>query len=137
LETDTWLTKLVRFTFDTRYNLYKKYLSTTEAGIDVDDHKGNSLGASYQLARSTPFTLSATVPTLPRNGVEYIEGRFATKLITPLKLSYSIRYSLDSHDFLESISSVEYRHKCWSVDLSVHQRPGNNSFSVHFNLAGL
>ncbi|HIJ86850.1 MAG TPA: LPS-assembly protein LptD [Desulfuromonadales bacterium] len=137
VETDTWLSTLVRFTFDCRYNLYNKYLSTTAAGIDVDDRQGNSLGAGYQMARSTPSPLSGPVPALPRDGVEYIEGRFATKLVTPLKLSYSIRYSLDSHDFLESLSSVEYRHKCWSVDLSVHQRPGNNSFSIHFNLAGL
>jgi len=137
LETDTWLTKTVRVTFDTRYNLYKNYLSTIEAGIDVDDRQGNSLGASYQMARSTPVTLSGTTATPPQNGVEYLEGRFATKLITPLKLSYSIRYSLDSHDFLESVSSVEYFHKCWSINLAVHQRPGNNSFSVHFNLAGL
>ena len=133
LETDTWLTNMLRVTFDTRYNLYKSYLSTTEAGIDIDDRQGNTIGAGYQMARATPG--GATTPA--QNGVEYLEGRFATKLITPLKFSYSIRYSLDSHDFLESVSSVEYRHKCWSVDLGVHQRPGNNSFSVHFNLAGL
>ena len=133
LETDTWLTDMLRVTFNTRYNLYKSYLSTTEAGIDFDDRQGNTLGVGYQMARSTP----GGAATPPQNGVEYLEGRFATKLIAPLKLSYSIRYSLDSHDFLESVSSVEYRHKCWSVDLAVHQRPGNNSFSVHFNLAGL
>ncbi len=133
LETDTWLTNMLRVTFDTRYNLYKSHLSTTEVGIDIDDRQGNTLGVGYQMARSTPG--GAATPT--NNGVEYLEGRFATKLIAPLKLSYSIRYSLDSHDFLESVSSVEYRHKCWSVDLGVHKRPGNNSVSVHFNLAGL
>ena len=128
---------MVHVTFDTRYNLYEKYLSTTEAGIDIDDRQGNSLGAGYQMARSTPLTLSGATPTPAQNGVEYLEGRLSTKLITPLKLSYSIRYSLDSHDFLESVSSAEYLHKCWSVALAVHQRPGNNSFSVNFNLAGL
>jgi LPS-assembly protein len=137
LETDTWLTKMVHVTFDTRFNLYEKYLSTTEAGIDIDDRQGNSLGAGYQMARSTPLTLSGATSTPAQNGVEYLEGRFLTKLITPFKLSYSIRYSLDSHDFLESVSSVEYLHKCWSITLAVHQRPGNNSFSVNFNLAGL
>ncbi len=137
LETDTWLTKMVHVTFDTRFNLYEKYLSTTEAGIDLDDRQGNSLGAGYQMARSTPLIPSSATSTPAQNGVEYLEGRFTTKLITPLKLSYSIRYSLDNHDFLESVSSVEYLHKCWSVNLAVHQRPGNNSFSVNFNLAGL
>lgn len=137
LESDTWLSKMIRLTFDTRYSTYKKYLTMTEAGIDVDDRQGNSLGAGYQMARSTPFTFSAPTSAPTQNGVEYLEARFATKLITPLRLSNSIRYSLDSHDFLESVSSVEYRHKCWSVNLVAHQRPGNNSFSIHFNLAGL
>ena len=122
LESDTWLTKLLRITFDTRYNLYEKRLSTAVAGIEVDDRQGNSISAGYQMAR---------------NEVEYFEGRLSTKLIKPLNLSYTARYSFDRGDFLESVYAAEYRHKCWSVNLAVHQRPGNQSYTVNFNLAGL
>lgn len=122
LESDTWMTKFLRFTLDARYNSYENHLSTAVAGIEVDDRAGNSAGAGYQMAR---------------NAVEYVEGRFSTKLISPLKLSYSARYSFDRNDFLESLYSAEYRHKCWSVNLAIHQRPGNNSYTVNFNLAGL
>ena len=122
LESDTWLTKQLRITFDTRYNLYENHLSTAVAGIEFDDLKGNSVGAGYQLAR---------------NVVEYFEGRLSTNLIKPLNLSYTARYSFDRGDFLESVYAAEYRHKCWSVNLAVHQRPGNQSYSVNFNLAGL
>lgn len=122
LESDTWLTKQLRITFDSRYNLYESHLSTVETGIDVYDQQGNSIGAGYQMAR---------------NNVEYFEGRLSTRLIKPLNLSYTVRYSFDRRDFLESVYTAEYRHKCWSVNLAVHQRPGNQSYTVNFNLAGL
>ena len=122
LESDTWLTKQLRITFNSRYNLYENHLSTVEAGIDVNDQQGNSIGAGYQIAR---------------NNVEYFEGRLSTRLIRPLNLSYSARYSFDRRDFLESVYTAEYRHKCWSVNFAVHQRPGNQSYTINFNLAGL
>ena len=122
LDSETWLTKQVRVTFDARYNLYENLLSTAVAGVDVDDRMGNSIGAGYQMAR---------------NEVEYFEGRFSTKLIKPFTLSYTSRYSFDRSAFLEAVYAAEYRHKCWSVNLAVHQRPGNQSYTVNFNLAGL
>jgi LPS-assembly protein len=121
LETETWLTKLLRMTFDTRYNVNESHLSTAVVGIEFDDKQGNSIGAGYQMAR---------------HEVEYFEGRFSTRLIKPLNLSYTARYSFDRSDFLESVYAAEYRHKCWSVILAVHQRPGNQSYIVNFNLAG-
>lgn len=122
LESDTWLTRLLRMTFDSRYNLYDNRLSTAVAGIEVDDRRGNSVGAAYQMSR---------------NEVEYFEGRVSTRLIKPLNLSYTARYSFDRGDFLEAVYAAEYRHKCWSVNLAVNQRPGNQSYTVNFNLAGL
>ena len=122
LESDTWLTKLLRLTFDSRYNLYEKNLSTAVVGVEANDQLGNVIGAGYQMAR---------------NEVEYFEGRISTKMIRPLNLSYTGRYSFDRGDFLESVYAAEYRHKCWSVNFAVHQRPGNQSYTVNFNLAGL
>ena len=74
---------------------------------------------------------------MARSEVEYFEGRFTTRLIKPLNLSYTARYSFDRGDFLETVYAAEYRHKCWSVNLAVRQRPGNQSYTVNFNLAGL
>ena len=122
LESDTWLARPLRITFDARYNLYENHLSTAVVGIEGDDRQGNTIGAGYQMAR---------------NVVEYFEGRLSTRLIKPLNLSYTARYSFDRGDFLEAVYAAEYRHKCWSVNLAVHQRPGNQSYTVNFNLAGL
>ncbi len=121
-ESDTWLTKQLRLTLDSRYNLYAHNLSTVATGIEFNDQQGNTIGTGYQMAR---------------NAVEYFEGKFSTKLIKPLNLSYTARYSFDKRDFLESVYTAEYRHKCWSVNISAHQRSGNQSYSMNFVLAGL
>ncbi len=121
LETDTWLTKQLRLTFNTRYDLSGNILSTAVAGAEYDDTLGNSFGVGYQMANAIN---------------EYIEGKVATKLIKPLNLSYIARYSFDRSDFLESVYSAEYRQKCWSVTMAVHQRPGNQTYGVNFNLGG-
>lgn len=122
VESDTWLTRNVHIICDTRINLHGKNLSTAVAGLEYDDRKGTIVSGGYQMAR---------------NEVEYFEGRFSTRAFRPFNLSYTARYSFDRSDFLESVYAIEYRHKCWSVNLAFHQRPDNNSYTVNFNLAGL
>ena len=122
LETDTWLNRMVRMTFESRYNLYDHRFSSLAVGMEADDREGNSVGASYRMAH---------------NELEYFEARLATRLVKPLKLGYTARYSFDRGDFLESVYSAEYRHQCWSVTMALHQRPGTYSYTVNFNLAGL
>ena len=122
LESDTWLSKQFRLTFDSRYDLYEKILSTAMAGAEYDDTFGNTLGVGYQMANAIN---------------EYIEGKVTTKMIKPLNLSYITRYSFDRSDFLESVYSAEYKQKCWSITLAAHQRPGNQTYGISFNLGGL
>lgn len=123
LESETWLHPQVKLTIDTRYNLYDNRFSSTAPGVELDDKQGNSAALSYRMAR---------------NQVEYLEGKLATKYFTPWTLGYTTRYSFDRPGFLESVYSVEYRQKCWSVNVSLSDRPGNHfSFRFGFNLEGL
>ena len=122
LESDTWIHKFARLTFDAGYNLYDNRIDSSTTGIEFDDREGNLIGAGYRMAR---------------NDVEYLVGRLSTRLIKPMTLSYTSRYSFDRGDFLEMVYSAEYRHKCWSILLALHDRPGNRSISFSFNLSGL
>jgi LPS-assembly protein len=121
-ESDTWVHPLARLIFDARYNIYDNRVSSAATGVEFDDKMGNTAGASYRMSH---------------NEVEYLEGRLSTRLIKPMTLAYTTRYSFDRGDFLESVYSAEYRQKCWSVILALHDRPGNQSFTVNFNLSGL
>lgn len=122
LESDTWLHPLAKLTFDARYNLIDNRFSTVAPGLEIDDKQGNTLAATYRMAR---------------NELEYLEGRLSTKMFTPWTLGFTTRYSFDRGGFLESVYSAEYRHQCWSVVMALHDRVGSQSFTVNFNLAGL
>jgi LPS-assembly protein len=122
LESEALLFPRLRLTMDARYNVYDRQISSTAPGFEFADTRGNTAGASYRMSR---------------NQVEYMEGHLATKQIKPWTFGYSTRYSFDRPGFLESVYSADYQHKCWSVNLSVTDRPGNLSFHVNFSLIGL
>lgn len=121
-ESDTWIHQFARLNLDAGYNLYDKRIDSTAAGVEFDDRGGNQFGASYRMAH---------------NGGRYMEGRMSTRLINPLTLSYSARYSFDRGDFLEKVYSASYNHKCWNINMSMYDRPGNRSITVSFNLTGI
>lgn len=122
LESDTRLNPNLRVTLDARYNVYDRHISSVAPGVEFDDKRGSTAAAGYRMSR---------------NEVEYMEARLSTKLLKPWTFGYTSRYSFDRHGFLESVYSVEYKHQCWSVNLSYRDRPGSTSFHVGFNLVGL
>lgn len=122
LESDTWLHPKVRLTMDARYNVHDRNFSSIAPGIEYDDKRGSVAAAGYRMAR---------------HEVEYLEARISTGQIKPWVFGYTARYSFDRRSFLESTYSAEYRHKCWSVNLTFSDRPGSSSFHVNFNLTGL
>ena len=122
LESDTWLNPRLRLTLDSRYNFYDRRISNIDPGLEFDDKRGNIAGLSYRMSR---------------NEVEYLETRLATKMVKPWTFGYATRYSFDRPGFLESVYSVEFQQKCWSANVSLVDRPGNTSFHINFNLAGL
>jgi LPS-assembly protein len=124
LESDTWIHPQARLTFDARYNVYGNYVSSATPGIEFDDKRGSTAGVLYHLAH---------------NEVEYLEAHLTTKMFKPWIFSYSNRYSFNSHNFLEAIYAVEYRHQCWSITVSYSDRRVTNpdqTVSVSFNLFG-
>ncbi len=121
-ESDTWVHQFARLNLDAGYNLYDKRIDSTAAGVDFDDRQGNQIGVGYRMAH---------------NDGKYMEGRLSTRWIRPLTLSYTARYSFDRGDFLEKVYGATYNHKCWSIILAMHDRPGNRSITLSFNLTGL
>jgi LPS-assembly protein len=122
LESETWLHRSFRLLADAGYNHYDTRFTSTALGGDYNDGRGNGIGLSYRWADQQ---------------VQYLEGRATTTLLRPVYLSYTQRYSFDRKDFLEQELDIEYRHQCWSVFASYHERLGNRSFTINFNLAGL
>lgn len=122
LVSETWLHQRAKLNFDSRYNLYDNRFSSVAPGLEIDNGLGSSAAVYYRFSK---------------NFVEYLEARLSTKAIKHWTFGYTGRYSFDRNDFLETVYSAEYRHQCWSVSLAFRDRPGNQSYLVNFNLAGL
>lgn len=122
IESETWLHPLFRLLVDAGYNHYKRKVTTTALGGDYNDGKGNIVGTSYRMTDQQ---------------VEYLEGRISLALFKPVYLAYTNRFSFDKQKSLESHTSIEYRHQCWSVLAIWRERPNDRSWTINFNLAGL
>lgn len=122
LESETWLHRTFRLLADAGFNHHAKRITSTALGGELNDGRGNTVGASYRKADQQ---------------IEYLESRTSLALLKPVYLTYTNRYSFDKQDFLEQVASIEYRHQCWSVIASYQERPNNRTWSISFNLGGL
>lgn len=122
MESDAWLHPKARMTLDARYNVYDNQVSSIAPGVAFDDKRGTTATAAYRMSR---------------NNLEYMEAQLSTKLVKPWTFGYSTRYSFDRPGALETVYSAGYTQKCWSINVSIIDRPGNTSFRVNFDLAGL
>lgn len=122
LESETWVQRSVRLLFDTRYNHSDNRITSIASGLEYNDQRGNSARISYRMADSQ---------------LDYAEGGATIALTKPVYLAYTTRYSFDKQDFLESSYTLEYRHQCWSMMAGYRERPGDTSWTINFNLAGL
>ncbi|HEX9023643.1 MAG TPA: LPS assembly protein LptD [Geobacteraceae bacterium] len=124
IETNFSPLKGLSFFTDSRFNTNRTQFSTAMAGFDLKDDKGNKAGLSYHFSRGF---------------VEYLEGNLTLDLVKPFIFTALGRYSLNKGGFLESSYSLEYRHQCWGVNFTYHDRPvlGDHAFTINFTLAGI
>lgn len=97
------------------------------AGVGVDDGKGNLLRLDYHYRRQDAVF----------QGVEYVRGELATSRFDPIHLNVQERYELGGGQNLESLLGIEYRARCWSIFLTLRERPGEQEVMLGFALSGL
>jgi LPS-assembly protein len=107
---------------DSYLNLHDLGFSQSDLTAQYTFQLKTYLGLSYQYAQGQ---------------LHYLEGRVGIGMFQPFTFTYTTRYSFDRHDFLESVYGLEYRHQCWSVLFSYHDRPGDQGFTVNFSLLGI
>lgn len=101
--------------------------------------------AAYASARGNQAALDYTYVNA-ESGAEpsdYLDLRLATTLLAPVYASFRQRYDFREAQSLESLLELEYRAKCWSLFLSLRNRPAqdggpdNNEVMAGFALSGL
>ncbi len=107
---------------DSRFSPYHAEVTNSTLSATLHDLQGNETGIAYSRISGS---------------LDYLEGKLSLNLVKPVVLQYTGRYSFDRRDFLEEFYAIEYRHQCWSVNLSYRDRRDNKEFLVNFSLAGI
>jgi LPS-assembly protein len=139
----------LRIMADLRVSPYSGNLTNGSVGLDGGEPKGNRLGLSWHYAKEQlPPTIYQAFGINERD-LAYLEGRFTLVELQPFTFSALGRYSFDKPGFLETLYSFEYRHQCWSFNLTYRERLTNNGrtlnneqstnkeLTFNFTLAGL
>ncbi len=122
LESETYLHKNFAALVDLRYSHENHKIASTAVGGLFNDQRGNAARISYRMVDEY---------------VDYLEAGLSLAITRPFYIGANTRYSFDKRDSIETNIGLEYRHQCWSVILGYQERPGNRTWSVNFNLAGL
>ena len=67
---------------------------------------------------------------------KYLHGNIEMSLLNPLFLGFTQRFDFRDEKSLERSLRAEYRSECWSVALTLTERPDEKSFLVSFALGG-
>lgn len=96
-------------------------------GGGFDDGHGDRLRLDYRYRRSVPGL----------DGNDYLHAELATGHFAPVYLTFQERYDLRDGTALESLLGIEYRARCWSIYLTLRDRPDDQEVLVGFALSGL
>ncbi len=108
--------------FDTHLDVYQGDFLTFNALGGVRDDRGNGLSVDYRYQRDL---------------LQYVDGVADLGVLRPVFLNYRHRYDLQGRRELEKTLSLEYRSQCWSLFLTLRDRPGEQEYLVSFALSGI
>ncbi len=111
-----------RFDFDLSYDPYSRLMTklNLEAYVYPEDDLGLSLSYRYD-----------------REVQEYLEGRVSIPWLRPLFMNYSHRQDLLENERLEDVLELEWRDRCWSMFLTLSDRPEEQKLVLSFSLSEL
>lgn len=112
----------------TNYDPNKGRFTTNYTSGAVSDSRGDSLNLEYIWSTGIQ---------------EQINGTLRVRILPSLDLIYANRYSFFDNQGLQTSYGLDYRHQCWSVNLSYVEKPGvagapaQTQILFMFNLLGV
>ena len=112
---------------------------TLQSDTSLDVHSGDwtRVTAAGKIADQQENSVGLLYSYEPENDIDYIEARLSVAFLDPLYLNYEQRYDLNIDKQLEQVIGVEYRQKCWGVELTYRDRKYDRSVMLTFNMRGI
>jgi len=93
----------------TNYDVNEPGFQTSYTLFGLSDSRGDSLSLEHNW----------------RKGIEeQINAYLRVRVLPSIDLSYGKRYSLFTHQALDTTYGLTYRHKCWGMDVAYSETPG-------------
>ncbi|WP_305041570.1 LPS-assembly protein LptD [Geoalkalibacter sp.] len=120
-------TRWLSLDMDGRYALQMRDSKTSgftdlRTALGINDGRGNGLSLGYHYLR---------------DDLEYLDATLSTALLRPLYAQILYRHDLVTARTLETVYDLEYRSQCWSLFLTLHDRPEETRYLVSFALTGV
>lgn len=120
-------TRWLSLDVDGRYALQMRERKTSgfsdlRTALGLDDGRGTAFSLGYHYLR---------------DDLEYLDLSLRTSLLHPLHLQTSHRRDLVTARTLETIYDLEYRAQCWSIYLTLYDRPDETRYLLSFALSGV
>ncbi|SDL34157.1 LPS-assembly protein [Geoalkalibacter ferrihydriticus] len=96
--------------------------ATLSVDAGVDDERGNGAALGYHYLRED---------------LDYLEARLRTAILHPVHADLLYRHDLRSATTLETVLDLEYRSQCWSLFLTLSDRPDETRYLISFALTGV
>jgi LPS-assembly protein len=110
-----------RFDVESRDNFLDRFF-VLNVGGRIWSPAGNGLSLSYRYQE---------------NLVSYLAAGVDLALLRPVYLNYQHRHDFDAGRTLEKVLNLEYRSQCWSLFLTLRDRPEDTEYLISFALTGL
>ncbi len=103
------------------YDAYSRWFTSYDASLSAN-HAMGGLTVSHRFTRGS---------------ASYLEGSARAAASKTVDFTYSKRFSLSDYKSLETVYGMEYKHQCWSYQISYTERPEEKVVYATFNLLGL
>ncbi len=117
-------------TMDAEYNFRRHRLDIFNAGVNINDKRGDRLGVEYRFTKYE---------------VEELNAELLFRVIDPIDLFFSYRHNLHDEVRIETVYGFDYRHQCWGIAVRLHDinrspdrlRDGELKVMVYVTLSGI
>ena len=105
------------------FDVYHTRFSDLVSTLSLSDKRGDHLTVTHSMDRDV--------------NSRYIQGDLRFKIIKPIALTFSQRYSLADERSLETTYGFFYDHQCWGFDLTYSENLSEKLMLLQFSLKGI
>ena len=122
-ELDLWPLSWLSLSSDASYEVATRDWTKLALELELHEQQGNRMRIEYRYDRDLE--------------VDHAALDLSLAYLKPVYVKYQQRYDFSEQERLEQFVALEYRHQCWSTQLSYRERDDEQSLMLSFTMLGI